>query len=186
MRSVCATTTLLRESCFQAITAKVSEGKRSSASWRLVRNAHWRGEAGAVCGLRRCRRTLAQKFMEFIRAWRIFPAFLLCLTHSLPSSRAQLSIWAYSLQLAAVMAVPPLVHAIIHGESEKLDPDGPKFLALLRASAATDIWHKHDSFFLHLQGVCEMLRAILAVHSYDLFLVRGCVYSAVAHLFGEH
>lgn len=39
----------------------------------------------------------------------------------------------------------------------QLDPDSPSFLDILRASAATEIWHKHGSFYDHLHDVWQVM-----------------------------
>jgi len=53
--------------------------------------------------------------------------------------------------------LPPEVSAIIHQAPSQLDPDAPGFLDILRASAATEIWHKHGSFYDHLHDVWHVM-----------------------------
>jgi len=60
-------------------------------------------------------------------------------------------------QDAAYAPMPKAISAIVHQDSEQLDPQAPGFLKTLRASAATEIWHKHGSFFDHLHDVWQTL-----------------------------
>ena len=55
------------------------------------------------------------------------------------------------------LTIPPTILHILRGRSRALDPDAEKMITVLKDSAASEIWHKHGSFYDHLHDVWEAM-----------------------------
>ena len=63
----------------------------------------------------------------------------------------------HEAQAPSNVQVPAAVTAVLRKQGHKLDPEAPQFIQVLQESAASEIWHKHGSFYDHLHDVWEVL-----------------------------
>ena len=70
--------------------------------------------------------------------------------------RFQRPLWAAASQTGGV-PVSATIESVLRADWVALDPDAPAILAVLQASDAPLIWHKHSSFMDHLRDVWAML-----------------------------